>query len=124
MERIWKRTISFLQPSYYVNFSGLTLLPSSSGKIWVEIQVLKSQEILGLQSRLLKLRGIKGNKIFNAVGDKYRPHVTINLFAENPKKSIPLPYSPLRNTNVLAKASLGFVGENYTYTKPAYIFGK
>jgi len=120
LESIWMKSKSVMQPKYLLNLAGLTLLPSSTGRVWVEIQVLTSEAILGLQRLLLDLDVFTDRKVFNAVGNKFRPHITLALLEAKPTQGIPLPYSPLRNSDVVAIPSIGLVGDNYTYIEPIY----
>jgi len=56
-----------------VEFAGLTILPSRKKGYWIEISVLKSEELLSLQEDLLATVG----KTFSGVQDRFRPHVTL-----------------------------------------------
>lgn len=118
LDSIWKEAQNVIQKEYEINFAGLNFLPSSSGDAWVEIQVLKSDAILQLQKSLLNLSSMKGRKIINGVEDDFRPHVTVGLLDKYQViNNVHLPKHPLRNSEVKARLSLGYVGSNYIFTK-------
>lgn len=118
---IWNTAKKVMLNQYKLNFTGLTLLPSSSGNTWLEIPVLKSDAILMLQKELLSLEILKNRKIYNGTEDNFRPHVTVGLINKGSViQSLPLPQNPLRNKNVISYPSLGLVGENFIFTQSLF----
>lgn len=56
--------------------NGLAILPSRhENKIWIEVPMSKTAALLDLQAGLLKL--VPDQTAINAVGDMFRPHITL-----------------------------------------------
>jgi len=109
---LWKECNKLRINTPNLILSGLTVLPSSSGGAWIEISVLKSNELLNMQHSVASLlpTSIKPD---NDVGDKYRPHITVaHLTESRATVNIPLKYSPLRLSDIESKLALG-VGINF-----------
>jgi len=62
-----------------LTFAGLTIVPSHN-RVWIEISVLKSKELIELQKEILDVVKIKPR---NEIGDNYRPHITLANINEN-----------------------------------------
>ena len=67
-----------------VELSGLTLLPSKDGGVWVEISVLKSRELIRLHEQ-----------VSPRTVDTFRPHITLGK-PESIEHVRTLPYNLLR----------------------------
>ena len=95
-----------------LTLSGVTILPSSGGGAWIEISVLKSDELLKLQQSIIScLPSIITPD--NDTGDKYRPHITIAHLSESRETiAVPVEYKPLRLNNLESKLAIG-VGTNF-----------
>jgi len=107
VDKLWKEYSSIIKELPKITLSGITVLPSSSGGAWIEISILKSQELLNLQEKLIKtLKPFC--KLTNDIGDKYRPHITIaHLTTGNKISNFIFDYDPLRLKNVETKLGLG-----------------
>lgn len=124
LDKLWYEASEVIDKKYELSLAGLNFLPSSSGDTWVEIQVLKNAAVLKLQQSLLALEVMKNRKIFNGVGDDFRPHITVGLLDNTwILDGIPLRIKLLRSKNVAAKLSLGHVGDNYIFTSSIFTYG-
>ena len=109
---IWTECKKLVIDNPSIILSGLTVLPSSSGGAWLEISVLKNDELLKLQQNIISCLPSSLSPD-NDTGDKYRPHITIAHIAEGHKTLPgPLEYIPLRLSNVESKLAIG-VGTNF-----------
>ena len=111
-DEVWDYCKETFQLPLVIEFAGLTVLPSSSGGAWIEISVLKSTALAQIQQDILtRFSNVLIPK--NAVGDSYRPHVTVAHLAQPlPSVLVPLEYEPVRANQVEAKIALG-VGTNF-----------
>ena len=111
-----KKIIRLSRKPLNVTFSGLTLLPSNNKAwgVWVEISVLKSKELLELQQKLLQqLRGVK---IVSNVGDRFRPHVTLNRIKNEKNRCIAeLDIKLLRRKEVRVFPKLGMGKKEFAW---------
>jgi 2'-5' RNA ligase len=99
-----------------VVFSGITVLPAreseSDGGFWLEISILKSDEIIDMVEKIVSTIGEKN--VINPVGKLLRPHVTISRSYD---KSITIKnLNPnLLRKKVIAKPTLGIPGKSFEF---------
>lgn len=98
-----------------VDFSGVTLLPSSKEGYWVELSILKNKALIRLQEKLLEK--LKAFKILSGVEDKFRPHVTFAKTKSGKINVEHLEYSFTRKRNVPAKIILGKATSMFNISK-------
>lgn len=106
-KNIWDSCIPSIIETPQLNFSGLTVLPSSKGGAWIEISVLKSKSLLILQDTVKKIID-PFTELKNDFGDSYRPHVTIaHTTTGNSFNAFPFAYEPLRLKSVNTQLAIG-----------------
>lgn len=111
-KRIWQRYKAIIFDLPKITFSGITILPSSSGGAWIEISILKNQSLLKLQDDLIKILSPFGN-LTNGTGDQYRPHVTLaHTTSGNEFYNFPFEYKTLRLKNLSTELGIG-LGTNF-----------
>lgn len=98
-----------------VGFSGLTLLPSHSGGYWVEISVLKSNQIIDLQNILIQR--LKKVKILSGIEDRFRPHITLAKVKGGTINLDDLSYLLLRKKSVKAEVVIGRADSIFEFQK-------
>lgn len=115
-KEIWEYCESSVVETPALNFSGLTILPSSKGGAWLEISVLKSHELLVIQDKMKRI--IETYAVLkNDSGDDYRPHVTIaHTTTGNSFSNLPYSYEPVRLESVHTKLAIG-LGTAFDLTK-------
>src|SRR5262245_7959820 len=52
---LWASACNIAPLPHYVSFAGMNLAPAQNQKCWIEIQVLKSQAILGIHAAILEV---------------------------------------------------------------------
>lgn len=96
----------------YVTFSGLTLLPSHNAGTWVEISVIKTNDLIRLQKQAELI--LPNVQILNKIGDGYRPHITLSKTIGTKDITISnLDDAILRKKNIRVQANLGLAGKNF-----------
>lgn len=96
----------------YVTFSGLTLLPSHNAGTWVEISVIKTNDLIRLQKQAELL--LPNVQILNKIGDGYRPHITLSKTVDVNNLTISnLDDAILRKKNIRVQANLDLAGKNF-----------
>jgi hypothetical protein len=93
--------------------------------VWIEVPILKSEELLKLQTLLIGLDTVQGREVFNGVLDSFRPHVTVSLL-ERPPNRMPgkvISGAVLRR-RVQAHLALGLSGDNYSLVEVLYRIGE
>lgn len=104
-----------IKSEYFVDFSGITILPSKNKGCWMEISVLKSHELINFQNELKKK--LKKFKSISGIDDKFRPHITLAKTQNDKIKFNKLDYSILRKKQVSAKLAIGKAGETFEFLK-------
>lgn len=118
-EQLWSEASSVRNPTVELTFAGLCLLPApDDSEVWVEVPALKSDALDELQHDLMSLPMVQGRRIFNGVGDGFRPHVTLSLLSDAPQAiSIRILSGALLRRKVQGHLALGINGENYSLVK-------
>jgi 2'-5' RNA ligase len=99
-----------------LTFAGLNLIPSRSGGVWVEIQVLKTKSLVQLHDELVHAGIFESGWIESAVGDEFRAHITVARFPQ-PLAFVPdMPLSVLRMANVESFLTVGSAGNTFELT--------
>jgi hypothetical protein len=114
-----------LSDEYKVTLAGLALLPTDSGDLWCEIAILKSAELLRLQQRLVEAFSEAIAKVTNGIGDAFRPHFTVGLFAYQLGQVWQVPDLPpqlLRRASLPCRLALGESGENFQLRQQLAVF--
>ncbi|MCK5459999.1 2'-5' RNA ligase family protein [Candidatus Parcubacteria bacterium] len=104
-----------IKSEYFVDFSGITILPSKNKGSWIEISILKNQELINLQNKLKKK--LKQFKLISGIDDRFRPHITLAKTRNNKIKFNKLDYSILRKKQVSAKLAIGKADETFEFFK-------
>lgn len=113
---MWDQLSVLLTKPLLLDLAGLTLLPSKDGHVWVEISVLKKENLALLQARALSIIGDR--KVHSGVRDSYRPHITIARVLDCCKfPPVYLDDLVIRRRNVVGRLSLGLSGPNYQYER-------
>ena len=95
-----------------VTFSGLTLLPSHNAGTWIEISVLKTNNLIKLQKQAELL--LPNAQILNQIGDMYRPHITLSKTTYTNNLTISnLDSVLLRKKNIRVQANLSLAGKHF-----------
>jgi len=110
--KIIKQIENLCTKELYVAFSGLTLLPSHNAGTWVEISVIKTNNLIKLQKQAELL--LPNAQILNKIGDGYRPHITLSKTVDVNNLTLSnLDYSILRKKNIRVQANLDLAGKNF-----------
>ncbi|MEA3514556.1 MAG: 2'-5' RNA ligase family protein [Nanoarchaeota archaeon] len=96
----------------YVTFSGLTLLPSHNAGTWIEISVIKTNNLIKLQKQAELL--LPNAQILNKICDGYRPHITLSKTVDVNNLTISnLDSAILRKKNIRVQANLSLAGNHF-----------
>ena len=101
-----------------IDFEGLNILPSRSGGTWVEIQVLKSDELAKLHRALIERGVFPEDSVENDIDDLFRTHITVARFIEDLRNPVPLDVELLRRKRVKTVLVVGASGNTF-YQIPA-----
>jgi len=96
-----------------VDFSGLTLLPSSSQGCWIELSTLKNKQLIEIQNELIKK--LSKFKIKSGTEDNFRPHITFVKTINNNIKIKNIDYSILRKKQVKTKLEIGLADDTFEF---------
>ena len=117
-KRVWERYKTNVTELPQINLAGITILPSRSiAGAWIEISVLKSQELSRLQEDLIRILHPFG-VLTNDTGDDYRPHITVAHTTSNTEfAKFPYKYNILRLQSVKTALGIGLgtYFENFTF---------
>jgi len=103
---VWEKLAPSLPPRLALRFEGLRFMPGKGSGLWVEICVARTAELQLLQE--LASRHLRGYNTRTAVGDAWRPHVSLlgSVNGQLPAH-IPLDRSLLLAEEVIATPTLG-----------------
>ncbi|WP_020586337.1 2'-5' RNA ligase family protein [Desulfobacter curvatus] len=120
INEIWKPCMLKISKTPELYFSGITILPSSNGGAWIEISVLKGQELLNLQRTIINIIE-PFSSIKNDTYDMYRPHITVaHTTKGNSINNFPFSYEPIRLKSVETTLGIG-LGITFDPIEPANI---
>jgi len=112
IEKVWNKFSKISLSAPKITLAGLTILPSSNGGAWIEVQVLKSLELLNIQNSLIEVLSPYCDPT-SAVGDKYRPHITLaHMKSGDSISDLHLDYASLREKNLKTELDIG-LGINF-----------
>lgn len=113
-EEVTNRVGDLLNLDYALTFSGLNLMPSRSNLgVWLEVQVLRSPELVELQQTLLKRELFAMRDIECDYNENWRTHVTVARFPGPIAAPIPTPAKLLRRTAVPSRLVVGSAGNTF-----------
>lgn len=98
-----------------IDFSGVTFLPTSPKGCWIEISILKNQQLINIQKNLIKK--LDKYEIKSGIEDRFRPHVTLAKTNDYKIKLKDLDYSILRKKQVNAKTVIGLADSSFEFHK-------
>lgn len=96
-----------------IDFSGITFLPSHSKGCWIEISVLKNQQLIEIQNKLIEK--LNKYKIKSGIKDRFRPHITFAKIKDSKINLEDLDYSLLRKKEVNAKLVIGLAESEFEF---------
>jgi len=100
-----------LENNIIIDFSGITFLPAHSKGCWIELSILKNQQLIEIQNKLLtKLTNFK---IKSGIKNQFRPHITFAKIKDCKINIGDLDYSVLRKNQVNAKIVIGTADSNF-----------
>jgi len=96
-----------------VDFSGITFLPSHSKGCWIEISILKDQQLIEIQNKLIER--VQNHEIKSGIEHRFRPHITFAKINDCKINLKDLNYSILRKKQVNAKLVIGLADSNFEF---------
>lgn len=96
-----------------VDLSGVTLLPSHSDGCWVEVSILKDQELIDLQNELL--RRVNNVEIKSDIREKFRPHITLAKTKDCKIRIDDLDHNILRKRQIHATLEIGLADDTFEF---------
>lgn len=119
LNEFWNAINQFDLKLVKLELAGLTFLPSKDGHIWLEISVLKSNELIRLQEAACSLVG--NSKIHSGTGNSYRPHITIARALDRQEMPpLMIDNNVVRRKGVIGSVSVGISGPNYQYVNSLF----
>jgi 2'-5' RNA ligase len=118
LDRLQEELRSLNTANIDITLAGLNFVPDlERGLTWVELLVLKSEQLLALQNQVLSMHFAKDFELQNwGVRDAYRPHITIGAVKGYGVPKINLVnYTELLRGHFTAKVVAGKNGEHYTF---------
>ncbi len=110
--QIWNAFNDISIPPPKLTLSGITILPSSNGGAWIEISVLKTDQLVNIQNSLVSILN-KVNGPSSGVGNNYRPHITIGHMLDGTSiRNLEFDYGSIRIKNLLTTYGIG-LGEKF-----------
>jgi hypothetical protein len=100
--------------SFHLTFAGLNLMPSRSNPgLWIEVQVLRSTELMALHQRILSRYLFPRHEIESDSGDSWRTHITVARYPGPVLRPLPTPRSILRRKGVPSRLVVGSAGNTF-----------
>lgn len=106
-----------------VEFGGINFVPQfGKGRVWIELQILRSDTLSMLHLSVLNSSFAKDNEIHGRINNQFRPHITLGLVEGlSLETSIDFSgYEKLLTTPLKASLAVGINGENFTVNKVAF----
>jgi len=114
-QKFWEMFAARGKQAVKLTMAGICVLPTEGEDIWLEVPVLRSQNLEMLHKQAVDLAEQVGARILSGVGDAYRPHVTVGLINRTSLQQIfSTPVNPLRTDGVKCVPYLALSGPNYT----------
>lgn len=96
-----------------VDLSGITFLPSHDTGCWIEISILKSQELINIQNELIEK--LVNHSIKSGIDTRFRPHITLAKINDCKINLDNLDYSILRKKQIDASIVIGSADSNFEF---------